>query len=136
MDNGEQKDGCMAKTGKGCLGFFLGPALLIGSVYMLFWNEGEYLRVAQALDEAEPQVQQVENVESPAPELEGKLVFMRGQAATKDVLRDETYGVETNAIVLKRSVQYAQWVEKKDQTHGHRKEAHVHVGAKVQSKPG
>lgn len=116
-----EKDGCMAKTGKGCLGFFLGPALLIGSVYMLFWNEGEYLRVAQALDEAEPQVQQVENVESPAPELEGKLVFMRGQAATKDVLRDETYGVETNAIVLKRSVQYAQWVEKKTKRMGTKK---------------
>jgi hypothetical protein len=113
MADKEQKDGCMRKTSKGCLGFLLGPALLTGAVYMLFWNEGEYINISHALDEAEPQVQRVENIAAPAPENEGKLVFMRGQASTTDVLRDETYGVEANAIVLKRSVQYAQWVEKK-----------------------
>lgn len=113
MADKEQKDGCVSKTSKGCLGFLLGPALLAGAVYMLFWNEGEYINISHALDEAEPQVQRVENIAAPAPENEGKLVFMRGQASTTDVLRDETYGVEANAIVLKRSVQYAQWVEKK-----------------------
>lgn len=92
--------------------------MLIGAICMLFWNEGEYIRVAHALDEAEPLVQRVETIAAPAPEHEGKLVFMRGQASTTDVLRDETYGVEANAIVLKRSVQYAQWVEKKTKRMG------------------
>ena len=90
MADKEQKDGCVSKTSKGCLGFLLGPALLAGAVYMLFWNEGEYINITHALDEAEPQVQRVENIAAPAPENEGKLVFMRGQASTTDVLRDET----------------------------------------------
>lgn len=118
MANEEQKDGCVVKTGKGCLGFLLGPAMLVGAVCMLFWNEGEYINVSRALDEAEPLVQVVENTASPAPEQEGKLVFMNGQASTTDVLRDETYGVEANALVLKRSVQYAQWVENKKKRTG------------------
>lgn len=118
MANEEQKDGCVSKTGKGCLGFILGPAMLVGAVCMLFWNEGEYINVSRALDEAEPLVQVVENTASPAPEQEGKLVFMNGQASTTDVLRDETYGVEANALVLKRSVQYAQWVENKKKRTG------------------
>lgn len=113
MANEEQKDGCVVKTGKGCLGFLLGPAMLVGAVCMLFWNEGEYISVSQALDEAEPLVQEVGNIDTPSPEQEGKLVFMHGQASTTDVLRDEVYGVEANTLVLKRSVQYAQWVEKK-----------------------
>ena len=117
----EEKDGRITKGGKGCLGFFLGPALLIGAVYMLFWNEGNYFNIARALNELEPRVQQVEENSTPAPELEDKPVFMRGQASTTDVLRDEIYGIETNAIVLKRSVQYAQWVEKKTRRMGNEK---------------
>lgn len=59
MANAEAKDGCIAKTSKGCLGFFMGPALLLGAIYMLFWNEGEYIKIAGAINEAESQVQRV-----------------------------------------------------------------------------
>lgn len=53
---------------------------------------------------------------------------MRGQASTSDVLRDETYGIEANAIVMKRFVQFAQWKEEKETNRG-RKEAHRDDGA-------
>lgn len=118
MANAEAKDGCIAKTSKGCLGFFMGPALLLGAIYMLFWNEGEYIKIAGAINEAESQVQRVTDTNTPDSSLEGKLVYMRGLASTSDVLRDETYGIEANAIVMKRFVQFAQWKEEKKKRTG------------------
>ena len=82
----------------------MGPALLLGAICMLFWNEGENIKVSGALNEAESQVQRVTDTNTPDSSLEGKLVYVRGVASTSDVLRDETYGVEANAIVLKRFV--------------------------------
>lgn len=108
-----EKDGCAVKAGKGCLGFFLGPAMLVMAVYLLFNNEGDYLNTAQALDELQPLVQQVENTATPDAALEGKPVHLSGTATTGDVLVDEAYGVQAQGIMLRRNVQYAQWVEKK-----------------------
>ena len=101
------------KAGKGCLGFFLGPAMLVMAVYLLFNNEGDYLNTAQALDELQPLVQHVENTATPDAALEGKPVHLSGTATTGDVLVDEAYGVQAQGIMLRRNVQYAQWVEKK-----------------------
>ena len=113
MSTAAEKDGCAMKAGKGCLGFFLGPAMLVMAVYLLFNNEGDYLNTAQALDELQPLVQQVENTTTPDAALEGKPVHLSGTATTDDVLTDETYGVQTQGIMLRRNVQYVQWVEKK-----------------------
>ena len=106
------------KAGKGCLGFFLGPAMLVMAVYLLFNNEGDYLNTAQALDELQPLVQHVENTATPDAALEGKPVHLSGTATTEDVLTDDTYGVQAQGIMLRRNVQYAQWVEKKKKRTG------------------
>ncbi len=113
MAKAAEKDGCAVKAGKGCLGFFLGPAMLVMAVYLLFNNEGDYLNTAQALDELQPLVQHVENTATPDAALEGKPVHLSGTATTGDVLVDEAYGVQAKGIMLRRNVQYAQWVEKK-----------------------
>jgi len=106
------------KAGKGCLGFFLGPAMLVMAVYLLFNNEGDYLNTAQALDELQPLVQHVENTATPDAALEGKPVHLSGTATTEDVLTDDTYGVQAQGIMLRRNVQYVQWVEKKTKRTG------------------
>ncbi len=113
MAKAAEKDGCAMKAGKGCLGFFLGPAILVMAAYLLFNNEGDYLNTAQALDELQPLVQHVENTATPDAALEGKPVHLSGTATTGDVLTDETYGVQAQGIMLRRNVQYLQWVEKK-----------------------
>ena len=118
MAKAAEKDGCAMKAGKGCLGFFLGPAMLVMAVYLLFNNEGDYLNTAQALDELQPLVQQVENTATPDAALEGKPVHLSGTATTGDVLVDEAYGVQAQGIMLRRNVQYAQWVEKKKKRTG------------------
>lgn len=106
------------KAGKGCLGFFLGPAIMLMAVYLLFNNEGDYLNTAQALDELQPLVQHVENTATPDAALEGKPVHLSGTATTEDVLTDDTYGVQAQGIMLRRNVQYVQWVEKKTKRTG------------------
>ncbi|MBQ2380603.1 MAG: TMEM43 family protein [Akkermansia sp.] len=118
MAKDEAKDGCAIKAGKGCLGFFLGPSIMVMAIYLLFTNEGSYLDMAQALDELQPQVQRIESTTTPNPELEGKPVHLSGTATTDDVLVDEAYGVQAPAIMLRRNVQYLQWVEKKKQRQG------------------
>ncbi|MBE6416524.1 MAG: hypothetical protein E7032_08350 [Akkermansiaceae bacterium] len=118
MAKAAEKDGCAMKAGKGCLGFFLGPAMLVMAVYLLFNNEGDYLNTAQALDELQPLVQHVENTATPDAALEGKPVHLSGTATTEDVLTDDTYGVQAQGIMLRRNVQYVQWVEKKTKRTG------------------
>lgn len=102
-------------VGKGCCSFLLGPAMLLGAIYMIFWNEGNYIKTAHALDELRPLVQHVEDTATPSPELEGKPVHIQGTATTPDILRDESYGIEANAISLSRSVEFLQWEEDKKQ---------------------
>ena len=121
MAEAAEKDGCAVKAGKGCLGFILGPAILAMAVYLLFNNEGNYLNTAQALDELQPLVQHVENTAPPDAALEGKPVHLSGTATTEDVLVDETYGVQARGIMLRRNVQYLQWVEKKKKRVGDNK---------------
>ncbi len=118
MAKAAEKDGCAMKAGKGCLGFFLGPAIMVMAVYLLFNNEGDYLNTAQALDELQPLVQHVENTATPDAALEGKPVHLSGTATTEDVLTDDTYGVQAQGIMLRRNVQYVQWVEKKTKRTG------------------
>ncbi len=118
MAKDEAKEGCAIKAGKGCLGFFLGPAILAMAVYLLFNNEGDYLNTAQALDELQPLVQHVENTATPDAALEGKPVHLSATAVTEDVLADEVYGVQTQGIMLRRNVQYLQWVEEKKKRGG------------------
>jgi len=88
------------------------------AVYLLFNNEGDYLNTAQALDELQPLVQHVENTATPDAALEGKPVHLSGTATTEDVLTDDTYGVQAQGIMLRRNVQYVQWVEKKTKRTG------------------
>ena len=118
MAKAAEKDGCAMKAGKGCLGFFLGPSIMVMAVYLLFNNEGDYLNTAQALDELQPLVQHVENTATPDAALEGKPVHLSGTATTEDVLTDDTYGVQAQGIMLRRNVQYVQWVEKKTKRTG------------------
>ena len=91
---------------------------MVMAVYLLFNNEGDYLNTAQALDELQPLVQHVENTATPDAALEGKPVHLSGTATTEDVLTDDTYGVQAQGIMLRRNVQYVQWVEKKTKRTG------------------
>ncbi|XP_050731838.1 transmembrane protein 43 homolog isoform X2 [Eriocheir sinensis] len=84
--------------------------LLVGSA-LLFWNEGRAVQTAQSLDEGYSSIQRVISANMVHEENNNKLVHVWGPLSTWPVLADEAYGVEINAVKLKRRVQMFQWIE-------------------------
>ena len=100
-----------SRLGGSIRGVLIGLAFFVGGFPVLFWNEGNSVKTAKAIDEGEGACISVDSSAQVDAEYEGKLVHMTGKADTKDVLSDATFGVSTTAIKLKREVEMYQWVE-------------------------
>ena len=100
-----------SRLGGSIRGVIVGLALFIGGFPVLFWNEGNSVKTAKAIDEGEGACISVDSNAQVDAENEGKLVHMTGKADTKDVLSDATFGVSATAIKLKREVEMYQWIE-------------------------
>ncbi len=100
-----------SRLGSSIKGVIIGFALFIAGFPVLFWNEGDSVKTAKAIDEGEGACISVESNASVDQEMEGKLVHMSGKADTKDVLTDDTFGVSATAIRLERNVEMYQWIE-------------------------
>lgn len=98
-----------------CGGIFGGIALFLAGTVLLWWNEGNAVANAKLLEEVSETAVDMENINKISPEFNGQLVHATGDAKTDDMLKDPTFGFEVNAINLKRSVQYYQWVEHQKQ---------------------
>ncbi len=99
----------------------LGGLLVLGSIYLLQWNEGRAVRTALGLGEAAAVMISVEAGEA-SPANEGKLVHVSGDTATEAVLADEKFNISANAIQLRRVVEMYQWREdKREEKEGDRK---------------
>ena len=100
-----------SRLGGSIKGVIIGLALFVGGFPVLFWNEGNSVKTAKAIDEGEGACISVDSSAQVDAENEGKLVHMTGKADTKDVLSDAMFGVSATAIKLKREVEMYQWVE-------------------------
>lgn len=100
-----------SRLGGSMKGVLVGLGLFVLGFPVLFWNEGNSVKTAKALDEGEGACVSVESNERVDPELEGKLVHLSGKADTKDVLADEAFGVSATALALARKVEMFQWQE-------------------------
>ncbi len=105
-----------SRLGSSIKGVLFGLALFIAGFPILFWNEGNSVKTAKALDEGEGACVPVESIEKVDPEMEGQLVHMTGKATTEDVLADDQFGVSVKAIALKRKTEMYQWVEESHTT--------------------
>ena len=105
-----------SRLGSSIKGVLVGGALFLLGFPVLFWNEGNSVKTARAIDEGEGACIAVESNAKVDAENYGKLVHMTGKADTKDVLSDATFGVSATAIHLKRSVEMYQWVEERHTT--------------------
>ena len=110
------KEGWGSRLGGSIKGVLVGLGLLVAGFPVLFWNEGNSVKVAKALDEGEGACIAVESNATVDPEMEGKLVHMSGKADTKDVLADDVFGISATAIRLERKVEMYQWCEN-EETH-------------------
>jgi len=93
-------------------GIIFGLILIVGSVILLFWNEGRAVKRAQALEEGASAVVSVSSNEVD-PVNEGKLIHLSGTTSTTDVLADTLFPVTETAIRLNRRVKMYQWEESK-----------------------
>lgn len=90
-----------------------GFTLFLGATGLLWWNEGNSVKTADMLDEAQGVCVEMENPNKRDASLEGQLVCGTAMTATTDLLTDKDFGFSINAISMKRSVEYYQWDEKR-----------------------
>lgn len=97
---------------KGALfGVIIGIILIPGSVIALSWNEYRTIHRTQGLKQGSKLVQTIDNIDKVASDLNDQLVHMSGMTKTESQLRDKEFGIEENAIKLRRTVEMFQWVE-------------------------
>ena len=100
-----------SRLGSSIKGVLIGCALFISGFPVLFYNEGNSVKTAKAIDEGEGVCISVESNANIDQENNDKLVHMSGKADTQDVLTDDMFGVSATAISLERQVEMYQWIE-------------------------
>ena len=100
-----------SRLGSSIKGVLFGAGLFIAGFPVLFWNEGNSVKTARAIDEGEGACISLKSNAKVDPEMNGKLVHMTGKADTQDVLSDDQFGVSATAIRMERNVEMYQWIE-------------------------
>jgi hypothetical protein len=104
------------------VGVLIGIVLLIAGAILLYWNEGRAVDALVALDRGAKQVVAIDADKVEAAN-DGKLVYLRGDLATRDGARDPLFNVAGNGLIrVKRDVEMYQW---REETHS---ESQSHVG--------
>ncbi len=109
-EGGEEEGGSWYSRAKSGGRTFGAVAILLGSLYLLFWNEGFSKRHSDAIAEVGEQV-----VEAPRdaidPALEGKPVHLSARVTSQAGTEDDVFGLRTKGVGLYRQVQMFQWIE-------------------------
>ncbi len=100
-----------SRLGKSLSGVLGGIALFILAIFLLWWNEGRAVKTALDLEEGESSVVELERIEPVDQSTRGQLVHLIGMAESNETLRDTTFGIETPALKLRRTVEMLQWKE-------------------------
>ncbi len=100
-----------SRIGESFAGILTGIVLIIAGTWLLWWNEGRTFNTAGAIKEAELVTQDVQDISRLDPAFEGKVIHAIGRADTKDTVRDSLFGVEVNALNIKRKAEFYQWTE-------------------------
>jgi len=95
------------------VGALIGIVLVIGSIVLLWWNEGRAVEAIRALDQGARQVVEV-NPATMDSGAEGRLVHLSGMAETRAPARDSAFGIGGETLLrLRRTAEMYQWVEHK-----------------------
>ncbi|MDC0357196.1 TMEM43 family protein [Oligoflexia bacterium] len=98
------------RIGDSFKGIVVGLIMIVGSIFMLFSNEGCSVKRYKTLKEGAGAVISVSS-DAVEAQNDSKLVHLTGGAETDDVLNDSLFGVSENGIKLKRVVEMYQWDE-------------------------
>jgi hypothetical protein len=105
-------EGFFSRLGNAIVGVLIGILLFIVSFPLLFWNEGRAVKTAKGLSEGAANVVSIANPATVDAADDGKLVHLSAKAETPDIMKDEKFGVDQNAIRLVRDAEMYQWVQK------------------------
>jgi hypothetical protein len=94
-------------------GVVTGVVLFLGSLPMLFLNEGRAVKTSVTLNEGAGSVIELESAKVD-PQNNGKLIHLVGEANSKEVLRDNEFGISLNVLALRRTVEMYQWRERRN----------------------
>lgn len=100
-----------SRLGNSFRGVITGIVLVIVGTGLLWWNEGRTVRTGDAIAEAQMAAEELPDISRIDPAFNGKLVHASGVAKATAPVSDEEFGVRTQAIAIRRSVEYYQWVE-------------------------
>jgi len=101
------------RIGKSFVGVLVGLVLIIGSVVLLFWNEGRAVATAKSLREGAATVIDVPS-DNINPANDSKLIHVTGDTAAADSLEDPLFNISETALRLRRNIQVFEWKEKKE----------------------
>jgi hypothetical protein len=101
------------RIGKSFVGVLIGLVLIVGSVVLLFWNEGRAVATAKSLREGAAAVIDVpgDNINSAN---ESKLIYVTGDTAVTKAVEDPLFNISEAALRLRRNIEVYQWKEKKE----------------------
>jgi hypothetical protein len=99
-----------SRIGASIKGLLFGILFIVVGVCLLFWNEGRAVKTHKALVESQGLVVSI-NAQEAAPQMNGKLVHLTGEATTAQTLSDNLLPVSVHALKLQRQVETYQWEE-------------------------
>lgn len=91
-------------------GIFFGFIFIIGAIVLLWWNEGRSVEQATALKEMQENIVTLPDTNYNA-QYDGKAVLLQGLVRPLHQVVDPEFGVKTDGLVLRKSVQMYQWRE-------------------------
>ena len=91
-------------------GILFGFALLVGSIYLLSYNEHRSINQALALEEMQENIITV-NTPIYKAEYDNKPILIYGDVKPMTPLEDTLFGVKSDSLMLEREVEMYQWVE-------------------------
>jgi len=106
-----------SRIGRSITAALFGGVLIVGSIILLFWNEGRAIQTERSLAEGGKVV--IDVAAQPIdPANDNRLIHISGNAAATAPVTDSTFGVSTVALRLVRTAAMYQWEENKhEETH-------------------
>lgn len=103
------------RVGNSIGGIFIGFILFLVAFGVLWWNEGNFVKNAKALNEGRGVVVELEAASRDAAN-DGALVHFTDEAVANGTVGDAQFGIEAKALLLNRKVEMYQWKEDQSST--------------------
>lgn len=104
------RQGWFSRIAGSFVGVLIGFLLVLGMIFLLFWNEGRAVQTARSLAEGAGAVVDVSS-DAVDPVNDGRLVHTSGTVASNEILSDPDFGITATGVSLIRRAEMYQWKE-------------------------